>query len=159
MKIKRSFLGRDEKSLIPFILISALIFTTRSYPQFSNPQLYNEDITLLHNFANGGLKSIFSEVGGQSIWISAIPLFIGSGFLGIYPWIAAFSSLFIFLATICIFAYVKSDFLQLKSKKIFVVLLSLIPIYPETFGVALYNFWWASLWPMAIIFSSKTELN
>jgi hypothetical protein len=146
-------------SLVPFLVISCIIYIVRSYPQFTNPQLFAEDLTILKLVADGELFNSNASIAGQSIWISALPIVMGAYFLEFLPFIASISALLIYFSTICIFSILPSSFLSDKSKKLFLVLLPLVPMYPETFGVALYNFWWVSLWPIAIIFSTKVEKN
>jgi hypothetical protein len=126
-------------------------------PQFLNPQLWAEDLTMLKVIESGNFFSTFAAMSGQSIWVSFLPVFVGSFDLLLLPQFLLASSILMYRLTLVVFLKIDSDLLNQNAKKMFIILTALIPVYPETFGVNLYNFWWLSLWPISVIYSKQIK--
>lgn len=140
-----------------FFLLSIFIFFLRIMPQFLNPQLWAEDLTMLKVVESGNMFSTLAAMSGQSIWVSFLPVFLGSFKLLLLPQILLASSISMYILTLVVFLRIDSNLLNQNAKKFFVVLVALIPVYPEAFGVNLYNFWWLSIWPISVIYSKQNK--
>jgi hypothetical protein len=146
----RSHFQRDESKRLLSVLAAAIVFVVRSGQQFSNPTLWAEEVIVLLRYSEGGWTEALRPISGQFIPISTIPIVLGAQHLAVMPWVLSISSLLVFMVTCRLFLgnqQLDAD----SSLLVGPILLALVPVGPEAFGVGLYNFWWASLWPPALL--------
>lgn len=150
--------ANDRGTLIRSRLLSAgplvaavCIYIARGGRQFIKPELWAEELTILNLLATKGVRAAFAPVSGNLHPITNAPIVLGSKFLPQLPWLQVVAATIVFSFTCALFAFAPSKILDANARLWVPVGLALVPIAPELIGVGLYNFWWAALWPTAVL--------
>lgn len=142
------------QTLVCALAIAACVILSilRRPEQLSRPYVWDEESVVLRHFLQEGWTAALQPVNG-SLNLPAPVLITGSAAAGL-PDLAtrnAVLALLVFAVTAWILIVPGSDWGGLPARMAMGVGMALCPVDPEVFGVALYSFWWASLWPLIIL--------
>jgi hypothetical protein len=138
------------------VVVCLVVWFLRRPDQFLHPYVWDEEFQILNRYqAQGFLHAALTPVEGYFVWPTSftIAAAAATSFLHV-PFIDYWVGTAWFTATICLILVPRSS-IQLPWRMGFAVLLVLVPINPEVFGVTLYVFWWTSLWPVISLLWSK----
>jgi hypothetical protein len=148
---------RAAATLIAVTIGVALgLWFLRRPDQLLHPYVWVEEFQILNRYQEHGfLYSVFAPVQGYFVWPTSLT--VGSAaalsFLAV-PQIDYWLSTAWFVATACLLLLPASS-LRLRWRAGLVVLLALAPMNPEVYGIALYIFWWTTLWPLISVIWAK----
>lgn len=134
------------------VILCLLIWVWRRPQQLLHPYVWDEEADWIQLFVQHGWTGAFKPINGY-LELPANALVVLSAqlsFAHLPQLMYAFATLF-FLVTICLIVYPSSHFGGVRVRCAFALAAVLVPANPETFGVLLYSFWWATLWPLIII--------
>ncbi|MGC1184381.1 MAG: hypothetical protein WBA31_04410 [Candidatus Dormiibacterota bacterium] len=133
-----------------------MVWILRRPDQFLHPYIWDEEFLILNRFQQHGLlAAIMAHNQGYFLWPTSISVAMAAAVSFEHlPRIEYLLCTAWFLATMCLILIPHSPF-RLRWRIGFVVLMVLAPMNPEVFGVALYSFWWTSLWPLISLIWSK----
>lgn len=134
-------------------LAAVAIYLARRPDQLFHPYVWVEEGSILHRVVTQGwLATAFHPVEGYLDFPSSI-LVATAGSVGFMhvPVVDFALALATFVGTMLILLLPDSDFGGPKVRALMVLALAAVPTAPEVFGIALYAFWWATLWPVMIL--------
>jgi len=133
-----------------------VIWILRRPDQFLHPYVWVEEYQILNTYQTHGLlRAVLSPPQGYFIWPSSFTVGISAAVSFLHlPVIEYWLSTAWFVATLCLIL-VPASSLRLRWRIGIAALLMLAPMNPEIYGVALYIFWWTTLWPLISLFWSK----
>lgn len=132
-------------------LLAAMgLYALRSARQYSSPELWAEELAVLNLSVTEGTRAALAPMGGQFTPVTNAPIAFGSIWPLRLPWVLALSAIAVFCLTSLLFAIPPSRVFDNKGRNWIPLVLALVPVAPEMYGVGLYNFWWAGLWPVAV---------
>lgn len=135
------------------VLGSVAIYLARRPDQLLHPYVWVEEGSILHRVVtHGWLATAFHPVEGYLDFPSSI-LVATAGSVGFMqvPTVDLALALATFVGTVLILLLPDSDYGGTKLRALMVLALAAVPTAPEVFGIALYAFWWATLWPVMIL--------
>jgi hypothetical protein len=134
------------------VAFCVLIWIWRRPGQLTHPYVWQEEVTILRHYLSGGFIGALRPVEGYLILPPAF-LFAVAAKISIVqlPWLTSAFALLVFVATILMILVVDSRWGDLKTRAAMAATAALVPTNPEVFGVLLYSFWWATLWPLIIL--------
>jgi hypothetical protein len=114
--------------------------------------VWDEESVILQHYLHDGWSAALEPVNG-SLNLPAPLLVTGSaaGGLAHFATTNAVLAIAVFAVTAWILIVPASDWGGLPARTAMGVGMALCPVDPEVFGVVLYSFWWASLWPLIIL--------
>lgn len=133
-----------------------VVWSLRRPDQFLHPYVWVEEYKLLNTYQTEGfLHSVTMPVGGYFLWPTSFSVSIAAALSFLhFPRIEYELSTAWFIATLCLLL-VPSSRLRLQWRIGMAALLVLAPMNPEVFGVAVYIFWWVTLWPLITLLWSE----
>ncbi|HMK98205.1 MAG TPA: hypothetical protein VK425_11705 [Acidimicrobiales bacterium] len=132
------------------------IWCLRRPDQLLHPYVWADEYHVLNRYqSQGAVLAALAPVKGYFIWPTSFTVAFGAwgDFLHL-PEVEYWCATAWYLATLCLLL-VPGSTLALRARALMALLLVLAPMNPEVFGVALYSFWWASLWPAITLTWSK----
>jgi hypothetical protein len=134
------------------VAFCVLIWIWRRPGQLTHPYVWDEESTILRHYLDGGFIGALGPVQGYLILPPAF-LFAVAVKISIVqlPWLTYAFALLVFVATILMIVVPDSRWGDLKTRAAMAATAALVPTNPEVFGVLLYSFWWATLWPLIIL--------
>ena len=125
-----------------FLLFLVLLASRRS-EQWVSPQVWGEDGLIFSGFADHGWRSFVEPVNGYLVTVpkivSAVAMAVSVYY---YPLVGTLVA-WVFIAAVGV--AVATSPTRLKGGAFCAISIFLIPSNPETFGVPLYTFWWATV--------------
>jgi hypothetical protein len=137
---------------IGVVVFCVLIWIWRRPGQLTHPYVWDEEVTILRHYLSGGFIGALRPVEGYLILPPAF-LFAVAAKISIaqLPWLTYAFALLIFVATILMIIVPDSRWGDLKIRAGMAATATLVPTNPEVFGILLYSFWWATLWPLIVL--------
>jgi hypothetical protein len=134
------------------VAFCVLIWIWRRPGQLTHPYVWDEESTILGHYLDGGFIGALRPVQGYLILPPAV-LFAVATKISIVqlPWLTYVFALLVFVATILMIIVPDSRWGDLRTRAAMAATAALVPTNPEVFGVLLYSFWWATLWPLIIL--------
>ena len=133
-----------------------VVWILRRPDQFLHPYVWVEEYKLLNTYQAEGLLHVVSmPLGGYFLWPTSLSVGFAAAvsFLHV-PRIDYLLSTAWFVATLCLIL-VPASALRLQWRMGMAALLVLAPMNPEVFGIAVYIFWWVTLWPLITLIWSQ----
>jgi hypothetical protein len=143
-------------SIVVTVAIGLGVWILRRPDQFLHPYVWVEESNILDLYQiHGFLFAAVHQNTGYLQWPTTFTVALAAAisFLHI-PQIEYWMSTAWLLATMLLIL-LPASVLRLRWRMGMVLVLVLAPMGPEIFGVALYIFWWTSLWPLITIIWSK----
>lgn len=134
------------------IAIALAIWVLRRPEQLVRPYVWAEESHVIARFVHDGWWGAFQPVQGYEILPVnvLVPLSAALSAAHLPGLMYAFATL-VFVGTIAAIVVPESRFGGRGVRTAMAISVALSPANPEVFGVLLYSFWWASLWPVVII--------
>jgi hypothetical protein len=132
------------------------VWFLRRPDQLLRPYIWVEEYKVLDSLQLHGLfRAALAPINGYFVWPTSFTVGLAAAvdFRNV-PQIDYWMSTAWFLATLCLVLVPSSNF-KLQWRVGFVLLLVLVPTNPEVFGIALYSFWWTTLWPLISVTWAK----
>jgi hypothetical protein len=153
--------GKDSTPLRAGLVFGTVAFCLivwflRRPDQLLHPYVWVEENKILNMYQTHGLlQAVLSPYVGYFLWPTSFTVGFAAAvsFLHV-PEIDYWLSTAWFVATLCLILIPASRF-PLPWRIGMAVLLVLAPMDPEVYGIALYSFWWTSLWPLISLGWSK----
>jgi hypothetical protein len=143
-------------AIIGTLALSLGLWFLRRPDQLLHPYVWVEEYQILNAYQTQGfLHAILSPYQGYFLWPTSFTVGVAAAtsFLHV-PQIDYWMSTGWFLATLCLILVPPSNF-RLLWRVGMVMLMVLAPMNPEVYGIALYSFWWTTLWPLISLIWSK----
>jgi len=119
------------------------LLAARRWSQLASPQVWDEDGYIISGFISNGWREFLQPING---YLVLVPMLISKASLAAsiyyYPFISTLLA-WVFIALVGL-AVAKAP-THLRGRFLCAVSIFLIPSNPETFGLPLYTFWWASI--------------
>jgi hypothetical protein len=129
-----------------------LIWWCRRPQQLFHPYLWDEESLVVGRQLAGGWLEAMRPVNGSMSFPAPPLLALGSAVafshLAVF---AAWAATAVFAVTVVIIVGPESRWGNLTTRCLMALGMALVPTNPETFGVLLYSFWFATLWPVVIL--------
>lgn len=138
------------------LTVALVVWFLRRPDQFLHPYVWSDEYHILNLYqAHGLLAAVLTPLKGYFVWPTSFSIGFGAwaSFLHL-PEVDYWLSTAWFVATVLLVLVPRSR-VRLRWRAGFVMLLVLAPMNPEVFGIALYTFWWTSLWPLISFTWSK----
>ncbi|HTV11637.1 MAG TPA: hypothetical protein VME20_07220 [Acidimicrobiales bacterium] len=137
-------------------VVALFVWFSRRPDQLLHPYVWADEYHVLNRYQmQGFLPAALAPVKGYFIWPTSWTVtFAAWASFAHLPMVEYWLATAWFLLTLCLLLLPRSVFgvaWQLAAA----LLLVLAPMNPEIFGVALYSFWWTSLWPFITLVWSK----
>jgi len=133
-----------------------VVWFLRRPDQLLHPYVWVEEFKVLNAYqGHGALHAAVSPYQGYFLWPSSftVAFAAATSFLHV-PLIDYWMSTAWFVATVCLILLPAST-IRLRWRLGIAVLMVLAPMNPEVYGIALYAFWWTTLWPLISLMWSK----
>ena len=129
-----------------------LIWFLRRPQQVWHPYVWAEETFVVRHFLDGGWLEALRPVQGYVILPTTLllPLAASVSFVHL-PVLMSLLSAGVFALTVVILVVPESRWGSRSTKTLMAFAMVLCPVNPEVFGVLLYSFWWAALWPVIIL--------
>lgn len=134
------------------LAVCLVVWVARRPGQLVRPYVWAEESVVLQRWIDNGMSGAFEPVSGYMIMPVHV-LLPAAGWLSFahLPAVMYAGATAVFVVTLLLVLVPASRWGGLPSRVACAVLLVLVPVNPETFGVLLYSFWWLSLWPMIVL--------
>jgi hypothetical protein len=137
---------------IGVVAFCVLIWIWRRPGQLTHPYVWDEESTILRHYLDGGFIGALRPVEGYLVLPPAVLLAIATKISIVQlPWLSYVFALLVFVGTILMIVLPDSRWGDLRTRAAMAAAAALVPTNPEVFGVLLYSFWWATLWPLIIL--------
>jgi len=133
--------GRFRYVLL-FLLFLGLLASRRS-EQWISPQVWGEDGQIFSGFVSHGWHSFLEPVNGYLVCVPKVVSAVAMAVSVYYYPLLGTAVAGLFIASVGVATATAPT--RLKGATLCAVSIFLIPTNPETFGVPLYTFWWATL--------------
>jgi hypothetical protein len=135
--------------IVASIGFGLVVWILRRPDQFLHPYVWVEEYKALNTYQTEGLLHVISmPIGGYFLWPTSFSVGVAAAVsFDHIPRIDYFFSTAWFVATFCLLI-VPTSTLRLQWRIAMAALMVLAPMNPEVFGVAVYTFWWVTLWPL-----------
>jgi hypothetical protein len=142
--------------IIGTIAFGLVVWFLRRPDQILHPYVWVEEFQILNTFQTQGLlQAVLSPYQGYFLWPTSFTVGLAAAISFVnLPQIDYWLSTAWFVATLCLILIPASS-LRLSWRVGMAVLLVLAPMDPEVYGIALYSFWWTTLWPLISLGWSK----
>jgi hypothetical protein len=142
--------------IIGTIAFGLVVWFLRRPDQILHPYVWVEEFQILNTFQTRGLlQAVLSPYQGYFLWPTSFTVGFAAAISFVnLPQIDYWLSTAWFVATLCLILIPASS-LRLSWRVGMAALLVLAPMDPEVYGIALYSFWWTSLWPLISLSWSK----
>ena len=129
-----------------------LIWFWRRPEQLLRPYVWDEESVVIRRFLDDGWLGALRPVQGYLILPSTLllPLAAAISFAHL-PVLAYWMATTVFALTVWMLVVPDSRWGTKATRVLMAFAMALCPTNPETFGVLLYSFWWATLWPVIIL--------
>jgi len=129
-----------------------LIWFLRRPQQVWHPYVWAEESFVVRHFLDGGWLEAVQPVQGYVILPTTLllPLAASVSFVHL-PVLMSLLAAGVFALTVVILVGPESRWGSRSTRTLMAFAMVLCPVNPEVFGVLLYSFWWAALWPMIIL--------
>ncbi|MCR1782664.1 hypothetical protein KVF89_08985 [Nocardioides carbamazepini] len=143
----------SRAGLAPFTIVFCLmVWVLRRPGQLLHPYIWCEESFVLRSWLDHGWSAAFEPLQGYfafpSTFLITIAAEISPAGMPVIEY--AFATI-VFLVTVAALVIPDSRWGDLRIRSLFAILLVLVPSDPEVFGVLLYSFWWAGLWPLVVL--------
>jgi hypothetical protein len=155
---KFSALNINSRGTYVFLfLFSLLIISLRRPEQFTNPEVWNEDGTIIiPGFINAGWQFLFEPMNGYLIIPSKLITLVSLKLS--FEYYPTFSTFFGILSqSLCVLLVAISPTI-LPAKLLMAISLLFIPINPETYVLPQYTFWWTTILLVLALFWKSGNL-
>jgi hypothetical protein len=117
-----------------------------------HPYVWDEESLVIRRFLDDGWFGALRPVQGYLILPASflLPLAASVSFVHL-PVLAFWMATLVFGLTVWMLVLPESRWGDQGTRVLMALVMSLCPANPETFGVLLYSFWWATLWPVIIL--------
>lgn len=134
------------------VLASLAIYVARRPDQLLHPYVWDEESNVLQSFAAHGWAAATGPVNGY-LDLPGSPLITSAASISFVhlPRIEYAFALGVFLVTVLLLVVPASIWGGVRQRALMALAMVLVPTGPEVFGVLLYSFWWATLWPLIIL--------
>lgn len=134
------------------VLACLAVWIWRRPEQLTRPYVWDEESHVLLSFAHHGWSSALHPLGGYEALPASFLVTLSAqiSFARLPVLMYVFATL-IYLITICAVVLPASRWGGFGVRAAFALAVALVPANPEVFGVLLYSFWWATVWPLAIL--------
>lgn len=138
-------------------IVGATAITMARRPdEFHAHYVWVEESVIVSRWLQDGWTSVFHPIQGDFLPFTA-------GFIGLasrldwlhFPTADYVLAVVTFAATCALLLFPQSRWGGLPVRVVMVMFLAVVPVDPETYDVALYTFWWTSLWPLIVLGWSK----
>jgi hypothetical protein len=136
-----------------FVIVAATAISMARRPdEFHAHYVWVEESFIVSRWLDDGWTSAFDPLQGDFIPFTAGAIGLASrlDWLG-FPTIDYVLAVVTFAATCALLLIPRSRWGGLPVRAAMVFFLALVPVDPETYDVALYTFWWTSLWPLIVL--------
>jgi hypothetical protein len=128
------------------------IAIARRPDEFHAHYVWGEESLIVRGWLDDGWRTAFHPIQGDFMPFTAGSIGLASHLSWLhFPSIDYAIAVLTFATTCALLLVPRSRWGGLPVRASMVLLLALVPVDPETFDVALYTFWWTSLWPLIIL--------
>ena len=128
------------------------VWFLRRPQQVWQPYIWDEEGIVVRHFLDGGWLGALRPVEGYLILPATILLPLAASIsFGHLAVLMYWSATGVFALTVLILVVPESRWGGRGMKALMALAMVLCPVNPETFGILLYTFWWAALWPVIIL--------
>lgn len=129
-----------------------LVWVMRRPEQLTRPYVWVEEALIIRNFLDDGWAGAFEPVQGYLILPANVLVALAAELSFVQlPELMYTFSFAVFVATILLLVLPESRWGDLNARCLMALTMVLVPTNPEVFGVALYSFWWSTLWPVIVL--------
>ena len=142
----------DSVRIAAVVGVCALLWILRRPEQLTRPYLWVEESFIVRNFLDDGWAGAFEPIQGYLILPANILVALATeiSFLHLPELLYGFAFA-VYLATVLLLVVPESRWGDLTTRSVMALTMALVPTNPEVFGVALYSFWWTTLWPLIVL--------
>ena len=154
MPPKGSSGARSHARLVVLLVLAAclVIWWYRRPEQLLHPYIWAEEHVIIGRLMVGGWAEALQPVNGNLSFPATALVALGATVSFTHlPLFASIAATVVFAVTILVVVLPESRWGNLTTRALMALGLALVPANPEVFGVLLYSFWWATLWPAAIL--------
>lgn len=139
--------------LAPFTIVLCLtIWVLRRPAQLMRPYLWAEESVVLGAWLEHGWSAAVAPLAGYFAFPSSILITTAAALAPTaMPVLEYMFATAVFLVTVAALVLPDSRWGDVRVRSLFAVAMALVPCNPEVFGVLLYSFWWAGLWPVIVL--------
>lgn len=139
--------------LASFTIVACLmVWVMRRPAQLVTPYIWAEESVVLKSWLEQGWSAAFNPLQGYFAFPSSLLIVLGAELsapaLPVLEYVFATA---VFLTTVALLLVPDSRWGDIRVRSLMAIALVLVPCNPEVFGVLLYSFWWAALWPVIIL--------
>jgi hypothetical protein len=138
----------------PVVVLAAClaVWFLRRPEQIWHPYIWDEEGIVVRHFIDGGWFGALRPIEGYMILPATIllPLAATISFAHL-PVLLFWSATGVFAFTVLLLVVPTSRWGGRGTTTLMALAMALCPVNPETFGIVLYTFWWAALWPIIIL--------
>lgn len=129
-----------------------LVWVMRRPEQLTRPYVWVEESFIIRNFLDDGWAGAFEPLQGYFILPASalVALAAELSFVQL-PELAYAFSFAVFVGTVLLLLLPESRWGDLNARCLMALTMVLVPTNPEVFGIALYSFWWTTLWPVIVL--------
>jgi hypothetical protein len=128
------------------------VWFLRRPQQVWQPYIWDEEGIVVRHFLDGGWLGALRPVEGYLILPATILLPLAASIsFGHLAVLMYWSATGVFAFTVLILVVPESRWGGRGMKALMALAMVLCPVNPETFGILLYTFWWAALWPVIML--------
>jgi hypothetical protein len=138
--------------LASLIATATAISMARRPDEFHARYVWAEESVIVRNWLHDGWTSVFHPIQGDFLPVTAGTIGVASrlDFLH-FPTIDYVTAVLAFAVTCALLLVPASRWGGMPVRATMVLFLAIVPVDPEVYDVALYTFWWSSLWPLIVL--------
>ena len=145
-------MNRDAVRIVAVAGLCLIIWILRRPEQLTRPYVWVEESFIIRNFLDDGWAGAFEPIQGYLILPSTVLVTLATDLSFVHlPELTYIFATLVFMATILLLLVPESHWGDLTTRSAMAVAMALVPTNPEVFGVALYSFWWTTLWPVIVL--------
>ena len=134
------------------VAVCFVVWVMRRPAQLVAPYIWAEESVVLRSWLEEGWSAAFNPLQGYFAFPSTFFIVLGAELsVPALPVLEYVFATAVFLTTVALLLIPDSRWGDIRIRSLLAIALVLVPCDPEVFGVLLYSFWWAALWPVIIL--------
>jgi hypothetical protein len=144
---------RDRRVRVAGVIAACvLVWVWRRGHQFTHPYVWDEESVILRTYLDHGWAAALKPVQGYVVlpasFLVTLAATLSFAHLAGLEWVFA---VLVAAATFALLVVPDSRWGPPRVRAGMAAATVLVPVNPEVFGVLLYSFWWATLWPLIVL--------